>query len=557
MVKQEEGVLLSSSCPHQTADAIGKSSLNMSQHQQPIVGLCDNSNSSSYSEAKAPSVSGSRKSSISNITNGFVGLPGKPDDELNLNAESFISENATISFLPSVDADNSDPVPLKKPPSDTSSKQSLQRTPLASNRSEDLSLHENDVEKGMDEFTKVMNQVIKREEGVTHQMRRNSSSNSLSQLPSLPQLPTTTAATGSSTNGSSSSPPPYPGTPSLTSSTIKQAAQQLVTAKKQYQHMVANMDHVPNVSQPPTPMAAAVESNWQQQQIMAAKQQQMLLQQQQQQQQQHYHNTHQAKPASIQRKPQPQPQQQQYEFMKTASPNVTIVSRDPYHSAAAMNMIQQQSQHNMLHQAITMNQHQPMVHVNTAPVQTMGQPTQMPQQSMATMSRNQPQIYAPLPNVDAYMGPGVEQQHAAALTTRSGSLSYGGPIDGHIYQRRHSMPPQLPTQQQQAQWPPGGAMQHQDLIFESFYSPGMDPHQQQAIAGQKRSHPYIQPQVPVAKRNSLQHSSVLSHTISAAAFQHQQHNPLVNGELNQAFHNPINDPLIHYDNRNDLFNTPL
>ena len=553
VVKQEDGILSSSSCLHQTTNAISKSSSNTSQQQQhTVMGLCDNNNSSLYNEAKTTSVSGGRKSSISNITtNGFVGLPGKPDDELNLNAESFISENATISFLPSVDADNPDPIPIKKT-SESLNKQSLpQRTSLTSNRSEDLSVHENDVEKGMDEFTKVMNQIIKREEGVSHQMRRNSSSTSLCQLPDLPQLPTT-SATGNSTNGSTSSPPPYPGTSSLSNNTIKQAAQQLASAKNKYQHMVANMEHV---SQPPTPVGV-VESNWQQQQqqLLAAKQQQqqMILQQQHQ---QHYHSTHPTKPTTMQRKP--QQQQQQYDFLKSASPNVTIVSRDPYYSATAMNMSQQQSQHAMLHQAMTIHQHQPMMHLNTAPVQTMGQPTQMPQQSLATMSRNQPQIYAPLPNVDPYMGTNVDH---ATLTTRSGSIPYGGPIDAHhIYhqqqQRRHSMPPQLPTQQQ-AQWAGAAMQQHQDLIFENFCPPGMDPHQQHSMAGQKRGQSYLPPQVAVAKRNSIQHSTVLSHTISPVVFQ-QQHSTLVNGELNQAFHNPINDPLMHFDTRNDLFNTPL
>lgn len=521
------------------------------------MGLCDNNNSSSYNEAKTTSVSGSgRKGSISNITtNGFVGLPGKPDDELNLNAESFISENATISFLPSVDADNPDPIPVRKP-TESLSKQSLpQRTSLTSNRSEDLSVHENDVEKGMDEFTKVMNQIIKREEGVSHQMRRNSSSASLCQLPDLPQLPTT-SATGNNTNGSSSSPPPYPGTSSLSTSTIKQAAQQLASTKNKFQHMVANMDHV---SQPPTPVG--VESNWQQQQqqqqqqLLAAKQQQQMILQQQQ--QQHYHSPHPTKPTAMQQR-KPQQQQQQYDFMKSASPNVTIVSRDPYYSATAMNMPQQQSQHAMLHQAMTINQHQPMIHLNTAPVQTMGQPTQMPQQSLATMSRNQPQIYAPLPNVDPYMGTNVDH---ATMTTRSGSIPYGGPIDVHMYhqqQRRHSMPPQLPTQQ--PQWA-GATMQqqHQDLIFENFCSPAMDPHQQHTMAGQKRGQSYLPPQVAAAKRNSIQHSTVLSHTMTPAVYRHhqQQHGTLVNGELNQAFHNPINDPLMHFDNRNDLFNAPL
>lgn len=509
------------------------------------MGLCDTNNSSSYSDAKTTSIN-NRKSSIGNITtNGFVGLPGKPDDELNLNAESFISENATISFLPSVDADNPDPLPLKKPTESTNKQLLPQRTSLVSNRSEDISVHENDVEKGMDEFSKVMDQVIKREESVSHQMRRNSSSTSLCQLPDLPQLPTTSSAAGNSTKGNSSSPPPYPGTP-LSSSSIQQAAQQLASAKNKFQHLVANMDHLSSVSQP---QRAMVESSWQQQQMMAAKQHQQ--QQQMIMQQQHYHNAHPTKMTPMQRKPQ---QQQQYDFLKSASPNVTIVSHDPYHSAAAAMQQQQQQSHVMLHQ---INQHQQMIHLNSTPVQTMGQPTQMPQ-PLPTMSRNQPQIYTPLPNVDPYMAATVDQH--SALTSRSNSIPYGGSIDvQHMYQhqqRRHSMPPQLPTQQ--VQWQQGATVPHQDLMYEGFCTPAMDPHQH-SMAGQKRGHSYLPPQVAIAKRNSIQHSTVLSHTMSpVTAFQQQQHSALVNGELShQAFHNPINEHLLHFDSRNDLFNTPL
>jgi len=522
------------------------------------MGLCDSNNSSSYSDGKTTSIT-SRKSSIGNITsNGFVGLPGKADDELNLNAESFISENATISFLPSVDADNPDPLPIKKPTEPTNKHSLPQRTSLVSSRSEDVSVHENDVEKGINEFSKVMDQVIKREESVSHQMRRNSSSTSLcqlGQLPDLPQLPTTSSAAGNSTKGSSSSPPPYPGTSLSSSTSIQQAAQQLASAKNKFQHLVANMDHLPSVSQP---QMGVVEPTWQQQQQMIAAKQQQQQQHQmmmQQQQQQHYHNAHQTKMAHMQRKPQ---QQQQYDFLKSASPNVTIVSRDPYHSAAAMQ--QQQQSHVMLHQSMTMHQHQQMMHLNSAPVQTMGQPTQLPQQPPPTMSRNQPQIYAPLPNADPYLNATIDQH--SAMTSRSNSIPYGGPIDGqHLYQhqhRRHSMPPQLPTQQQQqVQWQQGAVVQHQDLMYEGFCTPTMDPHQH-SMAGHKRGHSYLPPQVAIAKRNSIQHSTALSHTLSpsVAGFQ-QQHNTLVNGELNQAFHNPINDHLLHFDSRNDLFNTPL
>ena len=68
-----------------------------------------------YSEAKTTSVN-SRKSVISSFTtNRFVKLAGKPDVELNLIVESFTSENTTFSSLWSVvDADNPDPLPLKK-----------------------------------------------------------------------------------------------------------------------------------------------------------------------------------------------------------------------------------------------------------------------------------------------------------------------------------------------------------------------------------------------------------------------------------------------------------
>ena len=78
------------------------------------MGLCDN-NSSLYSEAKTTSVN-SRKSVISSFsTNRFVKLAGKPDVELNLIVENFTSENTTFSSLGSVvDADNPDPLPLKK-----------------------------------------------------------------------------------------------------------------------------------------------------------------------------------------------------------------------------------------------------------------------------------------------------------------------------------------------------------------------------------------------------------------------------------------------------------
>ena len=78
------------------------------------MGLCDNNNSL-YSEAKTTSVS-SRKSIISNyITNGFFELNDKLDNEPNLIAQSFTSENATIDSLSVVgNADNPDTLPLKK-----------------------------------------------------------------------------------------------------------------------------------------------------------------------------------------------------------------------------------------------------------------------------------------------------------------------------------------------------------------------------------------------------------------------------------------------------------
>ena len=64
----------------------------------------------------------SRKSIITNFTiNGFVGLPGEANNELNLIVESFTSENATISSLPAVvDADNPDPSPIRKVTESTS-----------------------------------------------------------------------------------------------------------------------------------------------------------------------------------------------------------------------------------------------------------------------------------------------------------------------------------------------------------------------------------------------------------------------------------------------------
>ena len=98
VVKQGERILLSSSSPHQMTNTINKSlSLSMTP-QQTIMGLCD-SNSSSYRETTTKLVS-SRKSIISNFTtNGFVELPDKPDNELNLIVESFTSKNATINSL--------------------------------------------------------------------------------------------------------------------------------------------------------------------------------------------------------------------------------------------------------------------------------------------------------------------------------------------------------------------------------------------------------------------------------------------------------------------------
>ena len=72
---------------------------------------------------------------------------------------SFISENAITSFLLSVvDIDNPDPSPLKKVIELTSKPPMLQWMLSTSNQREDLSVHEIDVEKGMNEFSDVIDQ---------------------------------------------------------------------------------------------------------------------------------------------------------------------------------------------------------------------------------------------------------------------------------------------------------------------------------------------------------------------------------------------------------------
>ena len=73
--------------------------------------------------------------------------------------ESFISEIITISSLPSVvDTDNLDPSLLKKVTRPMCKPSMPQQMPSTLNQSEDLSVHEIDVENGMDKFSKIMNQ---------------------------------------------------------------------------------------------------------------------------------------------------------------------------------------------------------------------------------------------------------------------------------------------------------------------------------------------------------------------------------------------------------------
>ena len=73
--------------------------------------------------------------------------------------ESFISEIISISSLPRVvDADNPDPSLLKKVTKPTCKPSMLQWMPSTFNQSENLSIHEIYVEKGMDKFSKILNQ---------------------------------------------------------------------------------------------------------------------------------------------------------------------------------------------------------------------------------------------------------------------------------------------------------------------------------------------------------------------------------------------------------------
>ena len=79
-------------------------------------------------------------------------LLGKLDDEPNLIAENLlVNMSQLVSSLPSVvDAGSHDTLPLQKVTKPTSK---LQQILSVSNQSEDLSVHEIDVEKGMNEFS--------------------------------------------------------------------------------------------------------------------------------------------------------------------------------------------------------------------------------------------------------------------------------------------------------------------------------------------------------------------------------------------------------------------
>ena len=57
-----------------------------------------------------------------------------------------------------VDADNPDPVPIKRVTESASRPSMLQQTPSTSNQREGLSVHEINMEKGVDEFSKIMDQ---------------------------------------------------------------------------------------------------------------------------------------------------------------------------------------------------------------------------------------------------------------------------------------------------------------------------------------------------------------------------------------------------------------
>jgi len=525
------------------------------------MGVCDSNGSSPYSEVKNNS-SSSRKGSLGNMT--FVGLSGNPDDELNLNAKDFI-ENTAITFLPSVDADNQpDPLPMKKPAEPRSSLPQQQSLHTSNNKNDDVlpPSHENDVERGMTEFDKVMDLIIKREEGAaTHSSRHNSGS-SFGQLSDMRSLQKS-SSNDDLANGTGSSPPPYPGTGHLSGAALKRAAQQLATTKDKYlqQQMATHVNHTPNSngtqSQPtPTPMTPAVtataETNWQQQQLMVAKQQQqqqqmMAMQQQQQ-------NKIRAK---VQ---QQQPtQQQQFDIFKSASPNVTIVSRDPYRSTTMT--VQQQSPNVVVHPSsmAAMNHQVHMMQANTQPVQTMGQPSLMHQQQPVTisMSRNQPQVYAPMPSAGPYVGAAVDPM----TVNRSNSIAFSG-IENqqHLYQqqqRRHSLPPHIPSAVHQVHW-----QQQQDLLLDGSYNSVVADvqHAYSSMAGQKRCQSYLPPQVAVAKRNSFHQHMPVSHAMVQASYQQQPHsNTMMNGgDIGQPmYNNSMVDPLMSFDRGAEMFGAPL
>ena len=564
-MKQEEGGPSSSSCVHRPTDTVSKSSpLDLSSHQQHIhqsMGVCDSNGTPPYSEVKNTS-SSSRKGSLGNMT--FVGLSGNPDDELNLNAKDFI-ENTAITLIPSVDADNQpDPLPMKKPVEPKSIlPQQPQSLHSSSNRNDDVlsSAHETDVERGMTEFSKVMDLIIKREEGAANPSRHNSGS-SFSQLSDLRLQTSSSNDDLSGVNGTGSSPPPYPGT---NGSALKRAAQQLASTKDKYlqqqQQMAANISHPPKpngtqVTQPPTPMAAGTETNWQQQQqqhLMAAKQQH----QQQQMMAAHQMQQQNKMRGKVQQQQTPQQQQQQYDIFKSASPNITIVSRDTYRSTAMT--MQQQSPNVVVHPSsmAAMNHQMHIMHANPQPVvQTMGQPSLMHQQPVTiSMSRNQPQVYAPMPSAGPYVGAAVDPH----TVNRSNSIAFSGIDSQHFYQqqqqRRHSLPPQIPAAVHQGHW-----QQQQEVLLDGGYNSAMaaaDTHHQYSMAGQKRSQSYLPPQVAVAKRNSFQHMPV-SHAMVQASYQQPHTNTMMNGEMGQPmFNSTMVDPLLTFDGRGDVFGAPL
>ena len=135
-------------------DTISKS-LSLNSTQQANMELWDN-NSSLYSEGKIKSVS-NRKSIISNFSaNSLLGY--LVNQTINRISLCFISEIVSSSLPRVVDADNPDPSLLKKVTKPTCKPSMLQWMPSTFNQSENLSIHEIYVEKGMDKFSKILNQ---------------------------------------------------------------------------------------------------------------------------------------------------------------------------------------------------------------------------------------------------------------------------------------------------------------------------------------------------------------------------------------------------------------